>query len=99
MAGHDLIDWTALTTDNNIFDLVAGTATNGFTEVMINFEDLIGSAHNDTIIGTIFVNALSGGDGDDVINGDEGSDSLYGGAGNDTLNGGSDVDHIVAIPA
>ena len=93
MAGHDLIDWTALTTDNNIFDLVAGTATNGFTEAMTNFEDLVGSAHNDTIIGTIFVNALSGGDGDDVINGGEGKDSLYGGAGNDTLNGGSDVDH------
>lgn len=50
---------------------------------LYNFENLIGSAYNDTLIGTAVNNTINGGDGDDL---------LIGGAGADVLNGGNDSD-------
>ena len=94
-AGTDLIDWSAIATTGNIFNLATGSATNGvFTQVMTNFENLIGTAQNDTIIGTDGNNSLNGGAGSDSINAGIGNDTLVGGLGSDTLNGGTGVDLV-----
>ena len=52
-------------------------------DVILNFENVIGSDYGDEIYGSIGDNRLEGEDGEDFINGD---------LGNDTLNGGSDRD-------
>ena len=64
-----------------------GTAQNTIgagTDTLTNFENLTGSAFNDTLIGDAGANILSGGAGNDTLNG---------GAGNDTLIGGSATTH------
>ena len=50
----------------------------------INFENIVGSEFNDTLIGNIGSNTLIGGDGNDHLDGVWGIDTLVGGAGNDT---------------
>lgn len=66
-------------------------------------DGVLGSAHNDTIIGfnqedsdpdDTYTNDFHGGDGDDYLDGRGGSDSLYGEAGDDTLIGGSGDDKL-----
>ena len=63
-------------------------------DTISGFENLIGSAHGNSLVGTNAKNVLSGGadndtlvglGGDDVIAGGAGADSLNGGDGNDTL--------------
>src|SRR5262249_7140163 len=49
---------------------------------------LIGSAFDDMLMGTIDVNVISGGSGNDQIWGNGGGDRLIGGAGDDFLRGG-----------
>ena len=60
---------------------------------LTNIENLLGSAHNDTLAGDVAANALTGlagndllwgSSGDDVLTGGPGADRLVGGAGNDT---------------
>ena len=51
-------------------------------------EQVIGSAHADSIFGDALANALSGGGGDDDLHGAGGNDWLMGGLGADTLDGG-----------
>jgi Ca2+-binding RTX toxin-like protein len=51
------------------------------TDTLAGFEDLTGSAHNDTLVGDDNVNTLDGGAGDDTLSGGEGKDALIGGAG------------------
>jgi len=58
------------------------------------FENVIGSAFNDTITGNSAVNVIQGGGGNDTINGGGGNDILNGGAGNDIINGGDGSDTI-----
>ncbi|GJE27980.1 DUF642 domain-containing protein [Methylobacterium organophilum] len=57
-------------------------------DVLTNFENLTGSAYDDTL--TALVSA-AGSDGS-VLSGGTGNDTLVSGAGNDTLNGGSGSD-------
>jgi len=52
-------------------------------DTLTNFENLIGSAYDDS---------LTGSSGDNALTGDSGNDTLEGGAGNDTLDGGADID-------
>ncbi|ODS56469.1 MAG: hypothetical protein ABS36_08795 [Acidobacteria bacterium SCN 69-37] len=54
-------------------------------DTLSGFENLEGSAHNDTLTGSSAANTLSGGDGDDVLVGAAGSDTLDGGDGADTI--------------
>ncbi|HEV2564237.1 MAG TPA: calcium-binding protein [Microvirga sp.] len=53
-----------------------------------NFENVIGSRFNDTIVGSRGANRLEGGAGDDTLTdvAGNGADTLIGGAGNDTYN-------------
>jgi len=64
-------------------------------DVLIEVENLIGSAFNDTLSGDIGANRLEGGAGNDLLLGLAGADTLVGGAGNDILTGGLDADTFV----
>lgn len=69
-----------------VVNLASGTATGGAgNDTLINFENLIGSAYNDTLTGDAGNNSLNGGSGDDLLTGGDGSDILIGGIGNDTV--------------
>ncbi|WP_168047003.1 VCBS domain-containing protein, partial [Brevundimonas alba] len=56
----------------------------------IGFENIVGTAFNDTLTGDDQNNRLEGGDGADTLNGGVGVDTMIGGAGNDTYF----VDHV-----
>jgi len=74
---------------------VAGQSTVGAgTDTVSGFENLIGTAFNDTLSGTATANVIAGGLGLDLINGLGGNDTLLGGDGNDTLQGGDGDDSI-----
>jgi len=56
-------------------------------------ESLLGSAHNDRLVGDNGANHIKGNPGDDILMGGAGNDTLDGGAnGNDTLDGGAGAD-------
>ena len=61
-----------------------------------NVENIVGSDHNDRLLGDGDANTLSGGAGDDKIVANAGDDTVEGGAGADTLDGGTDA--YAAIP-
>ncbi len=73
---------------------VSGGHANGDI-VSNNFENVVGSAFNDTITGNGGVNKLIGLGGNDRLNGGGGDDILMGGAGDDTLTGGAGNDRII----
>jgi VCBS repeat-containing protein len=75
--------------------------TNGAgTDTLSGFENLTGSAFNDTLIGTNVTNVLTGGLGSDVLLGLGGDDILIGGAGAaNTLQGGLGDDVYVVDAA
>ncbi|WP_426954815.1 calcium-binding protein [Muricoccus radiodurans] len=86
-----------------VVNLTAGTGligggTNAIyseSDVLSNFEDVIGSQLDDDITGSGVANILLGGTGSDTLRGLEGSDTLDGGAGNDTLMGGAGADSLI----
>ncbi|MGF7148800.1 Ca2+-binding RTX toxin-like protein [Sphingomonas zeicaulis] len=63
-------------------------------DTLSGFENLTGSAFNDTLTGAADVNRIEGGLGNDIINGLAGNDVLIGGDGNDTLMGGAGDDSV-----
>ena len=85
-------------------NLVAGTATGADgNDSLINVENVVGSAFNDTLVGNGGGNVIDGGDGldtlagfggDDTLNGGAGSDTIFGNQGNDLINGGDGNDNM-----
>lgn len=74
----------------------AGQNTGGAgTDTISSMENLIGSAHNDTLTGTSSANTIQGGAGADTISAGGGADFLYGGAGADTLTGSTGGDAFI----
>ncbi len=73
-----------------------GTARRGHAEgdVIVNFENVLGSVHGDRLGGDGDANRLFGGDGNDRLLGAGGDDVLEGGAGADRLFGGAGVDTV-----
>ncbi|BAY75586.1 hemolysin-type calcium-binding region [Nostoc linckia NIES-25] len=71
---------------------VPGLGVLSFTAV--NFDNVIGTNANDSIIGDGQGNQLSGGNGNDTINGGGGNDALNGGSGADTFIGSQGNDNI-----
>ena len=69
-----------------------GTLGDALGDRLMAVEDLLGSAHDDTLVGNGSANLLRGGEGDDFLTGQGGHDRLEGGAGADRLkgDGGSD---------
>ncbi|WP_306670874.1 calcium-binding protein, partial [Endozoicomonas sp. SESOKO3] len=117
-AGSDTIQYSYEYGGNTIgpergveVDLGSGSVTDdgyGTSDAISNFENVIGTIHDDIITGSEYVDASNTGDntltglaGDDVISGlsgddslvgGDGADTLYGGAGGDVLDGGADDD-------
>lgn len=65
------------------------------SDLLINIENLTGSAHADSLTGDAGGNVLTGGAGADLLSGGAGADTLIGGAGGDTMSGGLDGDRFV----
>jgi Ca2+-binding RTX toxin-like protein len=84
-AGIDTADYSASGAGVNV-DLASGVGKGGDAEgdTLTQIENLIGSAHDDTLRGDAGANLLQGGAGDDVLEGRGGADMLQGGEGNDT---------------
>ncbi|MFV0301499.1 MAG: M10 family metallopeptidase C-terminal domain-containing protein [Paracoccus sp. (in: a-proteobacteria)] len=96
--GIDLVDYSGSSAGVTI-DLARGTAIGGDGDgpvqivgrgtvirhdMLVGFENALGSSHDDHLIGDGQDNDLSGGAGDDRLTGGEGRDTLRGGAGSDT---------------
>ncbi len=73
---------------------VARSGLNGDT-LLGGFENVVGSAHNDTITGNAVSNILIGLNGNDTLNGGDGDDKLVGGRGLDVMTGGAGSDRFV----
>ena len=95
-AGTDLIDWSGISQSGITFDLQseAAVTAGGASEVMANFEDLIGTGQDDTILGTSGSNVLTGLAGEDNIRGRAGDDTISGGEDRDVLYGNAGADLI-----
>ena len=65
------------------------------TDTLVNVENLVGSAYNDSLTGSGGANLLDGAAGNDVLVGGAGDDTLIGGAGADALTGGAGADRFV----
>ena len=69
------------------------------SDTLLNFQNLIGSAFNDTLTGTTGANTITGGAGNDTIKGGGGVDFLAGGLGNDVFVFTKLADSLPANPA
>ena len=100
-AGFDTVSYSASTAGVyvnlqtlGIFNPATGGDAQG--DWLLGIEALIGSDHDDTLIGVILANnRLSGGLGDDVLQGLGGDDVLIGGFGADRLSGGGGADLFI----
>lgn len=79
-----------------LVNLTQGLATDDFgsIDMISSIETVTGSGFDDTLLGDIAANLLSGLSGNDFIRGEEGVDTLSGGFGDDTLNGGAGFDTL-----
>ncbi|WP_187170358.1 Ig-like domain-containing protein [Salidesulfovibrio onnuriiensis] len=68
-------------------DLLAGEVSGGLAQgdTLTNVENIVGTDHNDTLMGDAAANELFGGKGDDTLAGGAGDDVLKGGEGNDVV--------------
>jgi Ca2+-binding RTX toxin-like protein len=97
-AGIDTVVYTGSSAGVTV-DIANGTASGGDADgpaqivgrgtvirhdILVGFENAIGSTFNDHLIGDAQANVLSGGAGDDILTGGRGADTLNGGAGSDT---------------
>ncbi|NAZ36602.1 calcium-binding protein [Rubellimicrobium sp. CFH 75288] len=64
-------------------------------DVYVSIEGLIGSRHDDLLIGDDGANRIWGGPGDDRLEGRGGNDTLNGGPGDDTLFGGTGQNRLM----
>ena len=72
------------------------TDASGANSAEVNdFENVVGTEHDDVITGNAQNNVLNGGGGDDTLNGEGGNDKIIGGAGNDVMTGGAGADVFV----
>jgi Ca2+-binding RTX toxin-like protein len=87
-AGIDTVNYAASSSGVTI-NLMSGIASNGAgTDILTSIENVIGSAHNDTITAGAGANTISGLGGDDtfIFGGNlTAADQVNGGAGNDTV--------------
>ena len=87
---------------------LGGDGAEGENDSLLNIENLVGGASNDTLVGDAGANAITGGPGvntldggagDDQISGGNDRDVITGGPGNDGLYGNGDDDSINAFDA
>ena len=105
-AGTDTIDYSSAE-QNLALDLATGHASGADigNDAIVEFENVIGGAGDDTIsagpssasiAGGCGDDALTGGAGDDVLAGDAGNDTIADGGGSDTVEGGCGDDVVLA---
>ena len=76
-AGIDRISYQS-NSSGVVVDLAAGTASGaGFSDVLSGFEQIIGSAYDDSLTGSADENDITGGVGDDILTGGANSDRYY----------------------
>lgn len=101
-AGNDVASFAASATAVTA-NLVNGTASGQGSDTLVGIENLVGSAFNDVLTGSIVINRIDGGAGHDfissggnfdIISGGNGNDILRGGNGGDTMDGGSGIDTL-----
>jgi Ca2+-binding RTX toxin-like protein len=63
---------------------IVGRGTAIRHDILVGFENVVGSSYDDHLIGNSKANILNGGSGDDTLTGGGSSDTLNGGAGSDT---------------
>ncbi len=80
----DLVNGTASGGDATGPAQIVGRGTVIRNDILAEIENVVGSLHDDRLIGDDQVNELSGGGGDDTLTGGGGGDILNGGAGSDT---------------
>lgn len=80
----DLVNGTATGGDADGPVQIVGRGTTIRHDILVDLENVVGSFHDDQLIGDDQVNELSGGAGDDILTGGGGDDLLNGGAGSDT---------------
>src|SRR6266702_6316470 len=88
--GTDTVDYSASSGGVTVNLGNAGAQSGGDAagDVLSNFENITGSAFNDTLIGDAGANVLTGGAGNDVL--------IGGGTGNLLVNGSFEANHIAA---
>jgi Ca2+-binding RTX toxin-like protein len=95
--GGDFLDYSGYTIPVTV-NLATGSATGvdgGKAGGVINIQNVIGGASNNTLTGDAQGNILIGGGGSNVINGGTGASILMGGGGTATVNGGSGNDILI----
>jgi Ca2+-binding RTX toxin-like protein len=95
-SGIDLLDFSAA--GAMILDMFGQTATGEGADTIIGFEQVIGSAFDDVIIGGPVANKIWAGTGNDTVSGGGGNDVIYGQEGDDTLNGNGGDDELWGGP-
>jgi Ca2+-binding RTX toxin-like protein len=68
-------------------------------DVLLNIENVIGSAFDDVLTGNALANVLTGGAGNDTLDGWSGADTLIGGSGNDTYVVDNAGDRVIENPS
>ena len=93
--GNNTLSYASSPSAVTVF-LISNYASGGHAEgdEIKNFSNLIGSQHNDVLVGDWDDNIISGGDGHDIIYSYGGVNFLSGGAGNDVIYSGADSDII-----
>jgi len=98
--GIDTVNYSIGYTAGVLVNLSGGGATGGSQDSITGFTNAVGTAFNDTMIGTDLVggtngaNLLVGGKGNDNISANAGPDFVRAGAGNDRVRGGSGDDTL-----
>jgi Ca2+-binding RTX toxin-like protein len=85
--GIDTVSYASASAGVTVSLALQGSAQNtqgAGVDTLSNFENLTGSAHDDTLTGDANANVISGGAGNDTLDGGGGADTLDGGSGIDT---------------
>jgi Ca2+-binding RTX toxin-like protein len=92
--GTDVANFTGGPT-GLVVDLALGTSTSDEGgNVLIDIENVLGSANADVLRGNSLANVLDGVAGNDTLGGGDGNDTLRGGVGDDVIDGGAGNDRI-----
>ena len=112
-AGNDTVDYTNSSAGVTV-DLSSGTARGGDADgpvqivgrgtvirhdILVGFENVVGSYNDDHLIGNHQSNQLYGGAGNDTLTGGRGTDALYGGAGSDTADYSNSTSAVTLVLA
>lgn len=90
--GSDSVSYASASQGVNV-NLASGTAT-GEGADSLDVENIVGSPHDDVLVGDGAANVIRGGDGADAIDGAGGGDHLIGEWGDDAITGGDGNDDI-----